>query len=463
MTRKYFHQIIKKLDRKTIFATALLFLFFNMSNAQTNTTIPSGSFIINMGVVPQTVGNALKPYGMIYDLISNQQVPIKWVIASGKVKDGVDFNYNGIDYKGGPFIITADYRSAAVNARISYWQTQGVIGTTTTAPIDVPVAMTLNVASVPRWTMDLLNGSVAVPYFTNAGIPPTAYSLTKTPQQLGYCDDIFVMPHAYPQWSTHSNLYNWNLTNHGSIWLSCTAGSELEDMFNPLNHSQQTNFLSEKDPTVGFPTGTVTTIENALLLYGSHTDGGPPYTYSNPGDQFMQFMGTIDSAVLNGLEQIYIPKSPGWRASTTVSVYDPDHSQRYALSNDPKYRAAIVAYGRGFGDPNRGYVMIETGHSLNKASLPANIAAQRIFFNFSFMAGKDSSILPDVSGIPATIASGVPTQVSFTFPAGINPNNYTVSWASACGGQFVVDPTESNIYSSCINNCNFLSDNCYYY
>ena len=424
--------------RKVIFSIFLCFIFAT-SFAQTTTTIPPGSFIVNMGVVPQTIGNALKPYGMIYELIYAYHVPIKWVIASGKVKDGVDFNYNGTDYKGGPFIITADYRSTAVNARIAYWQTLGVIGTTTTSPISVPVAITLNVASVPRWTMDLLNGKVATPYFANAGIPTSAYSLTRTPQELSLCDDIFVMPHASPQWSTHSNLYNWNLNSHGSIWLSCTAGSELEDMFNPADHTQQTNFLSEKDPTVAFPTGTVTTIQNALLLYSSHTNGGPPYTYSNPGDPFMQFLGSIDSAVQNGLEQVYLPKSPGWRASTAVGVYDSDHAQRYALSNDPKYRAAIVAYGRGFGDPNRGYVMIEASHSLSNATLPDNIAAQRIFFNFSFMAGKNATIETDVTGIQTSIPAGTPTQLSFAFPVGTNPNNYTVTWSSACGGTFTTN------------------------
>ncbi|MEO0037812.1 MAG: hypothetical protein RIQ59_1023 [Bacteroidota bacterium] len=427
--------------KKAIFSLLLCFVF-SASFSQTITTIPPGSFIINMGVIPQTVGNALKPYGMIYELINTYHVPIKWVIASGKVKDGVDFTYNGVDYKGGPFIITADYRSATVNARITYWQGLGVVGTTTTSPISVPVAMTLNVASVPRWTMDLLNGKVAVPYFTNAGIPASAYSLTRTPQQLSYCDDIFVMPHAYPQWSTHSNLYDWNLNYHGAIWLSCTAGSELENMFNPANHTQQTNFLSEKDPSVAFPTGTVTTVENALTLYGNHTNGGPPYTYSNPGDPFMQFMGSIDSSVQNGLEQVYLPKSPGWRASTTIGVYDPDHAQRYALSNDPKYRAAIVAYGKGFGDANRGYVMIEASHSLSNATLPDNIAAQRIFFNFSFISGKNSTIIPDITGIPTSIPSGAPSIVSFSFPVGTNPNNYTVTWSSACGGTFTTNTND---------------------
>lgn len=430
---------------RILFRSGLFFVLFLLislvpfASKGQMTIIPSGSFIINMGIVPQTIGNALKPYGMIYDLINNNKVPIKWVIASGKVKDGTDFTYNGIDYKGGPFIVTAEYRTAAVNTRIAYWQTQGVMGITTTSPIEVPVAMTLSVSSVPRWTMDLLNGNVAVPYFTNAGIPSSAYSLTRLPSELGNCDDIFVMPHAYPQWSTHKNLYFWNKTYHGSIWLSCTAGSELEDMFNPADHTQQSNFLTEKDGTA-FPSGSVTTVENALWLYGSHTNGTPPYTYSNHGDQFMQFMGTIDAATQNGLEQVYIPKSPGWRASTTIGAYDPDHTKR---SDDAaNHRAAIIAYGRGFGDPDRGFVMIEAAHSLSRSTLPANIAAQRVFFNFSFMAGKNASMVPDVTGIPSVITSGTPTLVSFAFPVGSNPNNYTVVWSASCGGSFTADPSD---------------------
>ncbi len=437
MNKFYLFHSLKNFSKKVVFTSSLL-MFFIFSGFSQTTTIQPGSFIINMGVVPQTVGNGLKPYGMIYDLISNYKIPIQWIIESGKVKDGVDFTYNGVDYKGGPFIVPGEYRTTAVNARITYWQTQGVVGLTTTAPIDVPLAMTLSVSSVPRWTMDLLNGSVAVPYFSNAGIPSTAYSLTKTPQQLGYCDDIFVMPHAYPQWSTHSNLYFWNKTYHGSIWLSCTAGSELEDMFNPADHTQQTNFLTEKDPAFAFPTGSVTTVENALWLYSSHTNGVPPYTYADQGDQFMQFMGIIDSATQNGLEQVYIPKAPGWRASTTIGVYDPDHIKRF--DDAPNHRAAIVAFGRGFGDPTRGYVMVEASHSLNNAQLPANIAAQRIFFNFSFMAGKDGTILPNVSGIPSSIVSGTVTPVSFSFPVGANPSDFTVSWYSSCGGTFASDP-----------------------
>ena len=414
-----------------------LLLMPYLAQAQ-STTISSGSFIVNMGVVPQTINNSLKPYGMIYDLIKNYTVPIQWVISSGKVKDGVDFTYNAVAYKGGPFIVPAEYRTAAVNARITYWQGLGVNGVTTTSPFDVSPATVYKIESVPYWTVDLLNGDVAVPYFQNAGIPPEGYSLTKLPSQLGSCDDIFVMPHAYPQWSTHSNLYFWNKTYHGSIYLSCTAGSELEDMFNPANHSQQANFLSEKDGTKPFPTTSTTTIENALWLYDSHNDGTPPYTYADNGNPFMQFLGTIDAATQNGLEQVYIPMAPGWRSTTTIGAWDPDHSKRF--DDAPNHRAAIIAYGRAFGEADRGYVMIEAAHSVSRATLPANVAAQRVFFNFSFLAGTNAAVTPDVSAIPASIVSGTATPVSFSFPVGVNPNDYTVSWSASCGGSFAADP-----------------------
>lgn len=438
MTNVYILENITRKARRIVAILVLLLFCFVKANSQTE-AFSSGAFIVNMGVVPQNVGNALKPYGMVYDLIKNYKIPIKWVISPTKLKDGIDFTYSGIDYKGGPFIVASEYRSPTIDARIAYWQTQGVVGVTTTSPISVPVAYTLSVTAVPRWTMDLLNGSVAVPYFTNAGIPPAAYSLTRLPSQLAYCDDIFVMPHAYPQWGTHSNLYFWNLNYKGSIWLSCTAGSELEDMFNLADHAQQTNFLTEKDPGVAFPAGTVTTVENALVLYNHHTNGTPPYTYTSPNNPFMQFMGVIDGATQNGLEQVYLPKlNGGWRTTTTIGAYDPDHLQVAGV--DAKYRAAIIAFGRGFGLDGRGYVMIEAAHSLNNALLPANIAAQRVFFNFSFMAGKDATLTPDITGIPTAVVSGSPTPVSFVWPSGAFPSNYTVSWATPCGGVFAADP-----------------------
>ena len=396
-----------------------------------------------MGITPQTVGNGLKPYGLVYDLLKNYQVPVKWVIDQSKVKDGADFTHNGITYRGGPFIIPAEYRTAAVNARITFWQGQGVVGATTIAPITVPVYATLFFA--PQWTLDKQNGSIAVDFFTNAGIPATAYGGSnsnnwKLPSQLGTCDDLFVMPHADPTWSTHSNLFTWNLSSRGSIWLGCHSGSALEDMFNPANPSQQTNFLAEK---TGNASGAGPYFENALVLWGNHSDGTLPYNYDYPTDPMMQFMGIMDAATQNGSEQIYITKAPGWRSTTKVGVYDPNHPQQ--PSTAIQHRAGILAWGRGFGAVNRGWVMMQSSHDIAKATAPANIAAQRAFFNFSFIALADKAVIPTITGIVTPVAPGTPINLSFTVPAPATPSSYTAQWYSSCGGTFSPSATGSTV------------------
>src|SRR6266567_3933896 len=50
-------------------------------------TFSPGAYIIDMGQIPQTEANGLKPYGMIYDLVENNQVPVSWAINPNKVTD----------------------------------------------------------------------------------------------------------------------------------------------------------------------------------------------------------------------------------------------------------------------------------------------------------------------------------------------------------------------------------------
>ena len=64
-----------------------------------NEPVPTGSFIVNMGILPQTYGNGVKPWGMVYDLIKNYNVQVKWVINQSKARYGVDFAYNGINIR----------------------------------------------------------------------------------------------------------------------------------------------------------------------------------------------------------------------------------------------------------------------------------------------------------------------------------------------------------------------------
>jgi len=422
--------------------------------AQTE-TFDAGAYIINMGITPQTEKNALKPYGMIYDLIKNHKVMVKWCINPNKSKDGIDFSHNGVNYKGGPFIIPAEYRSAAVNSRINYWKNLGVVGATTVSTITVPIDPVYGtLRNVPRWTLDKKNGKLAVEYFMNAGIPQEAYggnngSGWKNPSELDCCDDLFVLPHAEPSWSVHQRLFSWNLECKGGLWDGCTSGSAIENMVNPSDRNQQTNFLTVKDPAYKGSSG-IYANSNTLMLWGTHKDGTPPYNHRLPADPVAQYIGTTDGAHTNGAEQIYIPRQTSgttarWNPSTKIIVYDPSHTNVPSIQPDLRNAPAAIVYGRGFGDENRGFVMHSAGHSYDKCqSSPAHVAAQRAFFNFSWLVATDKAEVISIVNNGGNVSSGTGRGISFDLPEG-NLSSFTIEWSSSCGGTFTPNPNQQTL------------------
>ncbi len=384
--------------------------------------IAAGSYIVNMGVEPQTESNALKPYGMVWELIHDHQVPIKWAINPGKGKDGIDFTYNGTAFKGGPFIISAEYRTAAVNAVIANWESNGVVGVTTTSDFTAPIERTINYSM--NWTLDVKNGKIAEKYLLAAGVPNSAYNWV-LPQDLSCCNDVFVIPHADPTWDNHSELLYWNDNGanggcRGAIWAGCKAVSEMENIQNPLNPSERLNFLM-LDP--------IAPDNNPAVWSDDHSDGTLPYTYDYDNHPIMQFLGTFDGAQENGAEQVYLPTND-WRPTTHIGVFDPDHPDMPSLSSGP---AAKLAFGYAFGDTGRGYVVYEAAHKVNKNNGPENIAAQRAFLNFSFMAVGNKAIKPSAA-VPAVMASGQSYALSGSATGG--SGNYFYEWTSTCGGSF---------------------------
>jgi Secretion system C-terminal sorting domain/Bacterial Ig domain len=400
-------------------------------------TIPTGSFIINMGVTPQTINNGLKPYGLIWDIIKNNNAQVKWVISQTKVKDAKDFTYNLVDYKGGTFIIPQKFITAAVLAKINALFPATISGVYTTSSLTVDVTYTLKYT--PRWTFDLLNGTLAQAYLTNAGIPLTSFP-KKSPQALNGCDDLFAMPHADPTWATHSNLYGWNSPGDqslaglggrgGWIWSACHATSVMENLVNPLNAAQQMNFLT----TDGMLCYDVTKCGPAPSHLKLQT---MPITYSSimATDPMGQFMDSMHTATYNGSEMWYQPKlTGGWRATTKILANTSD-------GTSPR-QGVVLAYGRAFGDPTKGMVMYEGGHDHNKGTGTAgnlvknDVAAQRAFLNFSFLSTTALDPKPSPTCPASALTSGTPYNYSVTVLAGYTLSDYNVQWSSSCGGSF---------------------------
>lgn len=391
-------------------------------------TIPKGSFIMNLGIAPQTIQNGLKPYGLVYTLLQDFNVPVKWVINPSKTRDAVDFSYNNTSYRSGSFVVLAKYRTAEVNQLITEWQANGVVGESIQNELTLDVFATLNYA--PRWTIDKSTGLLVTPFFVNANIPASAHggsdqSAWKNPSELTECDDLFILPHADPIWSTHQNLLSWNKDFKGAIWSGCHAVSVMENIVSP-DGTEKMNFLTS----------------TGMVDYTSHVNGDPPFNYLYPADPIMQFIGKMDDAALSGSEATYLPKiGGGWRPGVKLSIIDPSNFQVPAISPGP---AALLAYGYGFDDSKRGLIMYQAGHFHNGISIGGesdpsfktdHIALQRAFFNFSFLAIVDRQARNVSAQITSasTMRAGVSYPVNFTIPAGINLSDYEIRWSASAG------------------------------
>ena len=382
-------------------------------------TYSAGAYIIDMGQPTQTIANGLKPYGMVYELIK-AGIPVDWAIEPSKAKDGIDFNAvtsaNGNKaYKGGSFIIDAANISAA-NTIITKWKALSVVvDGPTTASFTAPVYKTLTIW--PRAFLDAQNDPLITLYYNNAGVPINSYVLNSDPTMLPQCgsangtQDVYILPHADPNdpkvWSPAyvTALQNF-INNGGAMWAGCHAVSAMENI-------PGCNFLSN----------------NGLVLWGAHGDGTPPYTYLNPADPIMQFIGILDAAITNGSERIYVPGASGWRASTKIAVYDPGYTN---ASITYPTNAGVIVYGPAFG--TKGLVMYEAGHSLNGTN-PEAVAAQRAFFNFLLLAGgqpQTNVSPPSLSNQTTTICSGNTFSIT---PSGA-PANTTYTWTAPTGTGF---------------------------
>ncbi len=393
-------------------------------------TINPGSFIVNMGVTPQTGSNALKPYGMVYDLINNYNVPVKWVIKPSKTKDGTDFSYNSVNYKGGSFIIPAEFLSATVSNRITYWQSQGVIGVYSNSVVTLPVYTTLT--NFPLVMIDSLssNQDIIETYYSNAGIPSSAYSIG-SPSGLTQCFDVWCNPHGDPTWSSHSYLYNFVTIQKSWIWAQCHSVSMMEYC---KNGSQQLNFLTTK----------------GLKCWGSNKCGSnpeshtkfssSPYSYYYATEPVMQFIGNAHSASEGGSEQWYQPLSSGrWNTNSHRGITT-------GTGSSPN-EGTVMVYGPAYNDPSNGWVMYQAGHDLSStgSSSSDRIAAQRAYFNYILLAGKYKKV--DVSAsIPSSMKVGESTLATSIASSGTPP--YSYQWSSALGGAFLNSSDSSTYYTA---------------
>jgi uncharacterized repeat protein (TIGR01451 family) len=115
------------------------------------TSFAPGAYIVDMGQPTQTIANSLKPYGLVYDLVTNLKVPVNWAINPAKTTfrldagDPIPVDFTATittgtkSYSGGSFIIDSGFLTPAVIADINTWKAQGVVVDTLAAPLTTDI------------------------------------------------------------------------------------------------------------------------------------------------------------------------------------------------------------------------------------------------------------------------------------------------------------------------------------
>ncbi len=432
----------------------------------------AGACVIDMGITPQTVNNGLAPYGLIYDLVENYNIPIYWIIDNNKtfvssstIVNEKDLTITGTttrlgstpittDLKAGPFLIPAEYINDAY-AAIESWQTSkpGLtvhwnLNAITNAPVHGIIKTLANVVIYP------LNGNVndetdiEDAFFIPSGIPSTAYRRGPI-SDLNGCDEIYVLSHHTDpdvNWSQADidAIYNY-VVNGGNVWMGCHDVSITESLLT-TSDGKQLNFLSNSglipyksinDISTDYPYLNSHAIGDEIKAHDGNFDTNSVlYDINSAGNPMMQFMEEIHDAQDGNSEHVYVPFIDGWRTTTTTPIYDPTHGDLPAGNNRTPGEAALVAYGPAFGNSLYGTILYQASHinAKNNGSDSEYVGDRRVFGNYLLEsairytkdAGSDQTFLAPTCG-----------DVSTTLDAS-KPINSAGVWSieSGTGGSF---------------------------
>lgn len=322
-------------------------------------------------------------------------------------------------------------------ASIDAWRAKGVVVDCGLPAFSAPIYD--YITSFPNSVLDLQNGDKAsTAFYTPSEVPASSYRMG-TPADLTLCDDVYIMPHADPQdWdiATQTTFENFIL-NGGSLFAACHSVSAIE----------------APEPTY---LGSYYLSTNGLIDWGSHDDASGtdyypadpnrfyPYDPNSADDPIMQFIGTIEQALVDGSEQIYLPRlGSAWRDTTTVAVWDPNQAD--VLDGTSPGKAALVAYGRAYGMDTSGMILYVASHTFQTGTEAQNTAAGRTIGNLLLLTGIERR--PDIyTSIPDRIEAGQSVSVTANVSQGTPP--YTYAWSSTCGGTFANATISSTTFTA---------------
>lgn len=307
-------------------------------------TAPAGTIVIAMDNTNQatsTINSAsgtylfnLKAYGLV-TLMRNAGIYVKWVINTGKAKDGIDFTATAervypsyvaaqsLDFRAGPFVVFPS-DSVGVDYLIQWFNTSlpdscKVKVYRTTADVSVDVRYTF--INPPR--IALLHDSCDIHrnFLEMGSVPTINYDCLDNAQGLiSGCYTIVTEPHIETNQLdtyTRDSIHNYILSAGGNFLAECEGVPTFEAL--SLYHSSTGSVI---EPTGGGGLNNLNNFNNNVY-------------YDNPDMAYAQFEGVFRPRTRGALQM--------WRyaSANTNNFYSTVSCRRYASDN--LYYAATVS------------------------------------------------------------------------------------------------------------------------
>jgi hypothetical protein len=287
----------------------------------------AGSLVIPMDGTYQARG-ILRAYGLVYQLLSNG-VPVRWSIAPGKAQNGIDFaaeardlesgaSRGRVSYRGGPFIIAAEDRAAALPL-VTAWLAGDAVTVVheVTAPFSAEESLVLS--SAPRLAVALDRFQpIAFAHLNAAGIPDStggrwssaSPDLLDESELIGPSaaisgDGALLEPDGTPRYEHLTFTYYWQNARTGDVVRELRAW---------LTASPATHLFAQAESLRAIESNA----SGRLLTTGGVVDDGPAacsVATWRPSEPLVQFDGTFRST-WDVMDSIGLAPGSAWREGT---------------------------------------------------------------------------------------------------------------------------------------------------
>ncbi|MBI2927593.1 MAG: HYR domain-containing protein, partial [Verrucomicrobia bacterium] len=396
--------------------------------------IPAGSLIIPMDNTYQAVVSPfnLKAYGLV-NAVLHAIIPVKWAIASGKAKDGIDFTANvqrilptaqapaSLSFRSGPFIIHKNFASVALPVITAFGNNVAVYQLNADTAVDIRYTLTFR----PRVLVANDGGTFGIhtSILEEAGFPTTHYDVFTDVSVLlaPGCYSIASSPHfegdtkpGEPTADEKTSALRAFVLNGGNFLAQCAA---------------------------------VRTYENNALYGHFHTSlgiedfrTGDPFSYLHPDLAFSQFQGELRNEGGSLRE---------WKLETGSTFINSAHEHVENVANPNSIRAEVAKL---FPGGPGSVVFYLGGHDYAGGALD-QVNGRRMYLNAVFVPPHRPPVpicdihfpgdgAPGLSIDDVTVSEGNAGTVNAVFTVTLSPaSSYTVTvdYATADGTATLAD------------------------